>query len=885
MSDGTFIFEGTAVVFEDGDTVASALYRHGVRTFTRSLKYHRRRGLYCGTGDCPNCLITVDGVPAVRSCTTPVEEGMQVEREDGWPSTEFDLISVTDKLHAFMPVGFYYKTFVKPRFAWETAEKMIRHATGLGRLPDGAATTAIDARHAHADVLVIGAGIAGLAAALEAAGRGESVLLADEATIGAAIATGPTSERLHALEAEARTTDRITILEGHAAIGMYEGPMVPLVAAGSVVQAHPKRIVVATGAAEVHGVLDGNDVPGVWLGRGAARLAGVHRVSPGERAVAVVTGDEGLDHLRTLRAVGVRIIAVVPAMLADRVPVGVQAVVDARVIRVEGTTSVTSVVVRDGGGDRRIACDAVVLSLGLAPRDGLLRMALPDEPVVGAGDVVVPGCSPDQAEMSGRAAARGEADAPTDRHGAHVEPTDAGIVCLCEDVSAKDLEQAWGEGYRSSEILKRYTTATMGPCQGAMCGRHLASFCASRASEGDVSRAGVRTTARPPARPATLETLAATVHEVIPKHTSLRRTHLEAGATMGWSGSWQRPFTYGDWRAEYRAVRERVSLMDVGTLGKFLVCGPDAERLVDHVAPCRVDDLSPGRSRYLLALGEAGYVADEGMLCRLDDGFYLTSTSGGAARMDAGLRDWADRLELRVHIVDQTAQLGAIVVAGPHARDLLSSVCEDGDLSPDAFPYLGHREVSIAGVSCRAIRLGFVGELAYELHHPRRQGPALWRALSSAGAPFDLKPHGLDALELLRLEKGHIYLGQDTLPDDTPAKLGMSWAVAMGKMDFVGKVALHRMSALPPERRLVGMRFGDGADPVAELRGVPLTTDERIVGRVTSAEHSPAAGGGIGLGWIRALEGEFPTHLRANGRAAAVVPTPFYDPDGARVRG
>ncbi len=127
------------MAFEDGDTVASALYRHGVRTFTRSLKYHRRRGLYCGTGDCPNCLIRVDGVPAVRSCTTPVAEGMQVEREDGWPSTEFDLISVTDKLHAFMPVGFYYKTFVRPRFAWEAAEKVIRRATGLGRLPDGAA--------------------------------------------------------------------------------------------------------------------------------------------------------------------------------------------------------------------------------------------------------------------------------------------------------------------------------------------------------------------------------------------------------------------------------------------------------------------------------------------------------------------------------------------------------------------------------------------------------------------------------------------------------------------------------------------------------------------------------------------------------------------------
>ena len=846
MSAGSFEFEGSTVVFEEGDTVASALYRHGVRTFTRSMKYHRRRGLYCGTGDCPNCLISVDGVPAVRSCAEPVRAAMRVEREDGWPSAEFDLVSVADKLHAFMPVGFYYKTFVRPRFAWEAAEKVIRRATGLGRLPQDGGTATIDARHARPDVLVVGAGIAGLAATNEAGRSGLSVLVADESTIGAQIAPGPTLDRIRTLEADTRAMDTVTIAEGHAAVGMYEGPMVPLVAGDAIVQVHPGRVIVATGAAEAHGVFDGNDVPGVWLGRGAARMAGVHRVAPGDRAVVVISGDEGLEHLRTLREAGARVIAVVPASLAERVPAGVQSIVDAEVIRAEGGKTVSSIVVRDGGGERRIACDALVLSLGLAPRDALLRMALADEPIVGAGDVIAPGCTPEEAEEIGRAAARGVATEPRAEH--VVGLGGDGVVCLCEDVGVHDLEQAWDEGYRSSEILKRYTTATMGPCQGAMCGRHLAAFCIARAPAADMSRAGIRTTARPPARAPTLEALAATVHEVIPMHTALHGSHLEAGATMGWSGSWQRPFSYGDWRAEYRAVRERVSLMDVGTLGKFQVRGPDAQRLIDHVAPCRVDDLAPGRSRYLLALGEAGYVADDGLICRTEDGFYLSSTSGGAARMDAWLRDWADRLELRAHIVDQTAQLGVILVAGPHARDVLSALCDEGDLSSEAFPYLAHREVSIAGVGCRAIRVGFVGELAYELHHPRRRGPALWNALREAGAPFDLLPHGLDALELLRLEKGHIYLGQDTLPDDTPAKLGMSWAVAMDKPAFVGKVALERMASLPAERRMVGLRFDEVRGDVSDLRGVPLAVGDRIVGRVTSAEASPAVGGDIGLG-------------------------------------
>ena len=125
-------FEGREVEFVGGDTVASALYRDGVRTFSRSLKYHRRRGLYCGTGDCPNCLITIDGQPATRSCQTSCRDGMTVAREDGWPSTELDLLHVTDSLHRLMPVGFYYKTFIRPRFAWKVAEKVIRHATGLG---------------------------------------------------------------------------------------------------------------------------------------------------------------------------------------------------------------------------------------------------------------------------------------------------------------------------------------------------------------------------------------------------------------------------------------------------------------------------------------------------------------------------------------------------------------------------------------------------------------------------------------------------------------------------------------------------------------------------------------------------------------------------------
>ncbi len=822
------------VPVEDGDTIASAMYRAGVRTFSRSLKYHRRRGLYCGTGECPNCLVTVDGVPGVRSCVTPARDGMRVRREGGWPSVERDVLSVLDRLHALLPVGFYYKTFIRPRWAWAIADRAIRRSVGLGRLPRGP-VAAGTSRHLHCDVLVVGGGESGRAAAVSAAARGERTVLCDEGEVP-------------------DPPEGIDVLARHAAIGAYEGPMVALASSEGLVQVHPERVVIATGATELHPVFPGNDLPGVMLGRAATGL--VRRgVKPGARAVVVVGHDEGFEHLEMLRSSGVRIVAVVvPGPLASTVPDGLRTLVGAEVLRAEGKERVRFAVLRDAEGvTRGIGCDLFVLSPGRSPRDDLLRMS-------GAGE---------QVEAVGDAAA---AASPT-------VTSAAGHVCLCEDVSVADLERAWDEGYRSSELLKRYTTVTMGPCQGAMCGRHLAAFAAAR---GAAANAAVRTTARPLARPTPLDILAAPVHEVIEKHTSLHDLQIAAGARMGWSGSWLRAFAYGDPQDEYRAVRERVSVMDVGTLGKFLVTGPDAADLVDEAFPTRIDDLVPGRARYLLALDEAGYVFDDGLLCSLGaEGWYLTSTSGGADRMEAWLRDRAERRGFRAHVVDLTAERGAILVAGPLARELLAGLTDD-PIDREAFPHMGVREVTVAGVPCGAIRAGFVGEVAFELHHPRSRGPELWRAIVHAGAPLGLAPHGLDALEVLRLEKGHPYVGQDTLPDDTPAKLGIEWAVHAGKR-FAGSRALERLAGRPLERRLVGLAFDRGG---AELRGVPLRVGGRIVGRVTSAARSPILGRSIGLGWIRRdPEGAFPEELRADRVAARVVPTPFYDPAGDRLRG
>ncbi|HEX3299061.1 MAG TPA: 2Fe-2S iron-sulfur cluster-binding protein [Actinomycetota bacterium] len=847
--------DGRRLEVSDGDTIAAAAFRAGVRTFTRSLKAHRRRGLYCGTGDCANCLVTVDGLPGERACVTPATDGMRVERETGWPSADRDALAINDRLHRFMPVGFYYKVFARPRWLWPIAERVIRRATGTGTLPVNAPARRTPTRFVRVRTLVIGGGVAGLAAAATASTDG-SVLVADEAALGARTTDAAAREAITRLGAEARAAGA-DILAGHAAIGVYEGPSAALVGPDELVEVEAERVIVATGSLEAHGVFPGNDLPGVWLGRGAARMAAIHGVPIGKHAVVVANTDEGAQLADAVRTAGTDV-----------------TLVAGRVLEARGGHQVTSVTVLTPEGRRAFACDALVLSLGWAPRDTLLRMTVEPE-VVGAGDVVRPGCTLDEAESSGRAAARGNADEPREADPWPITEHD-GYVCVCEDVSMHDLEHAWDEGWTSSEILKRYTTATMGPCQGALCSRHLAEHARAK---GAAPAARGRTTARPPVRGPRLGDLTGGVHEQAERRTALHDRHVSAGARMDHSGVWLRPGTYGDVADEIRAVRERVSVMDVSTLAKFLLAGRDAQTLLDRVFPLDVGAIAPGRARYLLALDEAGYVMDDGLLAALHSSYFLTSTSGGADRMEAWLRNWIDRLDLHVHLVNQTSQLGAINVAGPHARDLLATLSVD-DLSRDALPYPGYAEITVAGVPCRAIAVGFVGELSFELHHPRGRSVELWDALLNAGSTWDIRPHGLDALDVLRLEKGHVYLAQDTMPDDHPAKLGLGWAVATHKAEFVGKRALERMDALPLERRLVGLRF-DGPPQ----RGHPLAVDGAIVGRITSCAVSVAAGGPVGLGWLRAVDGEFPNVLRAGDVTATVSATPFYDPEGVRLRG
>jgi sarcosine oxidase subunit alpha len=510
----------------------------------------------------------------------------------------------------------------------------------------------------------------------------------------------------------------------------------------------------------------------------------------------------------------------------------------------DGHGRAAAVVTADG---TRIPARTVVVDLGFAPRDLLARMAGPSVPI----DVV------------GRAA---------EDHPLPPTPTEPdAVVCRCMDVTVANLDEAWSKGFTELELLKRATLAGIGTCQGGACLPHVRAWIAAK-----TGRVPDPFTARPASRQITLAEAAADTTVDVFRRTPLHEEHLALGARMDRFGGWWRPWHYGDAVQEYWAVREAVSIGDVSTLGKLVVSGPDVVEALERLYPNHVADIKIGRSRYALLLNERGHVMDDGMILRdAETRFTLSFTSGGAANAEMWVRDWVDEWGLRVHVMDRTMSLAAINVTGPLAGELLRRL---GLADPPRF--LGHVRARIAEVDCHVMRLSFTGEASWELHHPVTDSVYLWQALLEAGVDLGIRPHGLQALFGMRLEKGHVIVGMDTELDTTPRRIGMDWAVRMEKPFFIGRAALERTAKLPDERRWVGFSM-DGPAPV---EGSPIfdADGREIVGNVTGSWHTPLLGKTLMLGWQRR-----PPHadrVVIDGREAVVTPTPFYDPEGHRAR-
>ncbi len=924
----TLEFVGQRIPAYPGDTVASALYAAGVRIFSRSFKYHRPRGLLCCAGRCANCLMNVDGIPNVRTCTEPVRDGMRVRPQHAWPSLNWDILRLFDALDRLLPVGCYYKTFIHPAWLWPTYERVLRSLAGLGEIditqePPGD----YDTQHLFTDLAVVGGGPAGMVAALEAAKAGLSVLLVDDQpALGGRLQVRlrpvegvpdfpgrPGDEVGRALASQVMVHDRIQVLLSAAAFGLYEGNLLGVLQGRRLLRVRAKRVLIASGCFEHPLSFQGNDLPGVMLGSAALAL---DLLAAGVQVVALADSRPELPE--TLELAEIRR-AGVPILQASTIGEarGNGRVKGARLIRLD----------REGryapGGEQRVSADLICLAGGFEPAASLLGQAgarLRFDPALGqflpsdlppgllmAGEVtgrrdlstiLLQGRwagSQAAAELTGEARWTEQARAletewnrqpriESPRHLVSIPaPGRKKFVCLCEDVTEKDLERGIREGFDHIETLKRYSTVTMGPCQGKMC--HLASIdMTARITGRSLEETGI-TTARPPVQPVPLGALAQRYPDPV-KRTPMHHQHLALGAVQMDMGAWKRPFIYAGVEAECRAVHEGVALIDVSTLGKLDVKGREAGAFLDWLHPNRLSDLRVGRVRYRVMCDNAGIILDDGTVARLgEEHFFVTTTTGGVEAIQEWCEWWLAGTGRCVHVVNVTGGLAAINLAGPKSRDVLRKLT-DLDLSREAFPYLSAKEARVAGVPTLLLRIGFVGELGYELHFAADYGEYMWETLMAAGREFGIVPFGVEAQRVLRLEKQHLIVSQDTDALSNPLEADLDWMVKFDKDDFIGRDALIQVRDRGRQQRLVGFELTEPGSVPDE--GDAVVLDGKPIGRVTSAKWSPHLAKAIGMAWLpagQAVEGaEF--SIRANGRLqlAKVITKPFFDPDGARLR-
>jgi sarcosine oxidase subunit alpha len=703
-------------------------------------------------------------------------------------------------------------------------------------------------------------------------------------------------------------------------------------------------LVLATGAIEQPWVFERNDLPGVMLANAVRAYARRFAVAAGRRIVLATNNDAAYATALDLVAAGVPVPLVVdsraapPAALLSRAErVGIEVQRGSWVAAAHGGPSLARVTVDGAGGSREVDCDVLGVSAGFAPAIHLWshargRLAYDAErrcflPVDGTAPAAVAGgaagastladCFASAARAVERELARLGRAASVPREGPRVDEhpigpaVDARRVApsgrrhrqwldFQHDVTLADVDLALREGFDAIEHLKRYTTTGMSVDQGKTS--NLNALLVVAELTGRAPDTVGATTFRPPYTPVTLGALAGrTVGDLYAPRRTLpaHDEHVRLGAAFQEAGGWMRPECYprpGESKhaaieREVRAVRSTAGLFDASSLGKIEVEGPDAAWFLDRFYINNVVTLEIGRTRYGLMLNENGVIVDDGTIARLGERHYvITTTSGGAARIAAMLDEWRqcewpDKAVVVTHV---TTQWATLALSGPRARDILSRLPTDVDLSRAAFPHLAVRTGALAGVPARIYRVSFSGELGYEINVPARYGAALWRALEDAGREFDLTPYGVEALLLMRLEKGFLHVGLDTDGTTAPSDVGWGEVALKKNADYVGKRSLARPDNVRADRlQLVGLV---AQDPTAFVPGAHLrrpATTEGSDGWITSAATSPTLGKPIALAMLkggRARLGEtVAVHDFERVGRAEVVPMTFYDPKGERL--
>ena len=927
-----FAFDGKPYQGFAGDSIASALLANGVRIVGRSFKYHRPRGIWGAWTEEPNAIVDVtrDGktIPNLRATTEPLENDIAVRSVNAAPTAAADRAALIDRLAPMLPAGFYYKTFLWPR--WETFEGSIRAMAGLGRVDPNNRPPADNPQfNARCDLLVVGAGAAGLAGAAAAAHAGRVVFLVDDhAEIGGQLAhRGGAIEGggwrdwaqgvVRAIEAAGgRVITRTT------AYGVYDGNLVcawERRASGpdALWRIRPQKIVIAAGAIERPLILPDNDRPGVMSANSALVYLKRFGVLVGKQIVVATNNDSAYPVAESLSAAGaaVEIVDARADGFASPLRVTRGAVIDG----VIGSRGVEAVRI----GERTHDCDALLLSGGWSPTvhlyaqtRGRLRYDETRAALVPLGRVEnlsIAGAANGaftlaDALREGHVAGGGEGAAPNAPAGHYTiqatwpKADDEGRrwIDFQNDVTLKDVALAAREGYVSVEHLKRYTTLGMATDQGKTA--NVNAIAAMAALTGRTIDETGTTTYRPPFAPIPMGVIAGRRRGALVN--PLRRLPLEAahraeGAQMREYGGWLRPAWYGTDEPE-RAIqreaaraRDAVALFDGSSLGKIEIIGPDAAALADFHSYNRLSTLKPGRIRYGFVLQESGVVLDDGVTLRLAQDRFLVSCSSGhtdAVRMRLEL--WRqDRFDnRRVVIHDTSAQWATLTVTGPRSRDLIEACGLEVALDDHSLPHMAFATCAFDGGPLRIARVSFTGDRSYELSVPARRAASLRERLVEKLPAFGGGLLGLEALMILRAEKGFIVVGKDTDGTTMPHDLGVTGPRDSRKDEYIGKRSLFMPVAVDPSRKqLVGLSVASGEAPLPT--GAHVTQGagraRRSQGYVTSSYFSPTLGRPIALGLVegglsRIGETVGVYHLGAERRATIVSPVAL-DPEGARL--
>lgn len=907
-----FTFDGVPYRAREGDTLAAALLANGVGLVGRSFKYHRPRGIMTAGIEEPNALVTV-GVggrrePNTRATDVFVYDGLVAASQNRWPSLSFDAGAIFGLAAPMLSAGFYYKTFFGPAKRWMIYEHFIRKAAGLGVAPTEADPDRFSQRAAFFDVLVVGAGPAGLTAAAEAAEAGKRVILVEQDSIlGPSLIRDPQEQDAAWIAA---TADRIRaaggrILTRTTASGYWEHDLVTLTqrlaepgqvplkgVAQRLWHVRADQVILATGSIERPMAFAHNDRPGVMLSQAVRTYVRRFGVLPGKRVVIATNNDDAYQTADALRAAGAEIVAILdarpaPAGADSGFPVHNMALPLATKGARHCLTQVSALV---NGETRSWHADLLAVSGGFTPVVHLHMQAGGTLDWNDAAQAFTPATSRQNVTTIGDAA-RPEPIFPV----ASVSYPKKSFVDFQNDVTLADIDLAWAEGYRSVEHLKRYTTLGMATDQGKLSNMAALGRLAEKQGVA-IPEAGL-TTFRPPYTPVTMGLLAGAGAKDAGAHVRrLALYDVHAAKNPIWQplGYWFRPRAYpvgGETLTEAalreaRAVRTCVGMTDVSTLAKFEVSGPDAAAFLEIVCATTVSKLAVGRGRYTFMLREDGFVFDDGTVWRLDEHRYLlTSSTGGADRMATHLsyvRQYL-RPDLRVSAVNVQEHHAAIAVAGPQARSVLAALI--GEEPPR---HMSTASARIGDIPVIVAAASYSGERAFEIYVEARRAYPIWAACERVVTAHGGCLYGLEAMEFLRIEKGHLVVGGEIDGRMTPHDLALDKMLNKAG-GYLGAQGLTRPALAAPDRRqLVGLEAIDGSIPEGAM--LVVRDGGPVQGHVTGAALRIMEGGSIALGQLgggfarrgEALIATSPT--RGQSARVRVVAPHFYDTPGERYR-